>query len=466
MRHLLAECRSARPEIDRAGRCATLPAVSIPKPAAARVEELVGGRVVGVEKQERWRPAWFLEVEKPGGERAGVYFRGDRGVEQHGVYPLEHEYEVLRVLEAHGIPVPHVYGFCGEPRGIVMERAAGRANLATAVDEAERRAVLDHYVEILAAMHRIPLSAFAHLELPLPATPEALGLGDLPRWEKSFRARKQAPEPLIEFVLRWLHENAPRHRTRAAFVAGDSGQFLFDAGRVTRVIDLELAYLGDPLADLAGMMSRDLSEPLGDLSRAFRRYGERMGEPVDLPTLLYHAVRFAMVTPLATAPLTQAPPPGLNYVQYLGWGLVYGRGALDAIAQREGIALEAPVLPEPEATRFTAAFAHAVALLRGPAAKSYEADVSLRVAQHLAEVDRLGAQVEAQDLDEVSALLGRRVRSWSEADAALEAFVLAAPAARAPEILGLLYRRTLRQEALLRPALRELDGVSIQRIRI
>jgi aminoglycoside phosphotransferase (APT) family kinase protein len=439
--------------------------VSLPPPAAARVEELVGGRIVGAEKQERWRPAWFLEVERPGGERVGVYFRGDRGVEQHGVYPLEHEYEVLRVLEAHGIPVPHVYGFCDEPRGIVMERAPGRANLATATDEAERRSVLDHYVDILAEMHRIPLSAFAQLGLPVPATPEALGLGDLPRWEKSFRARSRQPEPLIEFVLRWLHENAPRHRTRAAFLAGDSGQFLFDAGRVTRVIDLELAYLGDPLADLAGMMSRDLSEPLGDLSRAFRRYGERVGEPVDLPTLLYHAARFAIVTPLATAPLTQAPPPGLNYVQYLGWGLVYGRGALAAIAQREGIALEPPALPEPEPTRFSPAFAHAVALLRGPAEKSYEADVSLRVAQHLAEVDRRGAQLEAQDLEEASALLGRRVRSFREADAALEAFVREAPPARTPEILALLHRRTLRQEALLRPALRELDGVSIQTIR-
>jgi hypothetical protein len=32
--------------------------------------------------------------------------------------------------------------------------------------------------------------------------------------------------------------------------------------------------------------------------------------------------------------------------------------------------------------------------------------------------------------------------------------------------LQLLYRRTLRQEALLKPALRELDAVAIQRIRL
>jgi aminoglycoside phosphotransferase (APT) family kinase protein len=440
--------------------------VNLPKPAAAGVEALVGGRIVASREQARWRPAWFLEVEKPGGERASVYFRGDRGEAQHGVYPLEHEYEVMRVLEQHGIPVPHIYGFCDEPRGIVMEQAAGRANLATAEHEAERRSVLDHYVEILAAMHAIPLEAFAHLGLPQPETPEALGLGDLERWEKSFRARSRQPEPVIEFVLRWLHQNVPSHRSRVTFLAGDSGQFLFDAGRVTRVIDLELAYLGDPLADLAGMMSRDLSEPLGDLSRAFARYGDRTGEPVDLPTVLYHAARFAIVTPLATAPLTQAPPPGLHYAQYWGWNLVYGRAALGAIAQREGIPLPEPEPVEPVATRHAPAFEHAVRLLEGPAEKGYEADVSLRLAQHLREIDRLGPALEARDVDEVSSLLGRRVASWSEADAALASFVREAPASRTPELLQLLVRRTQGQETLLGPALRELEGVSIQRIRL
>ncbi len=436
-------------------------------PAFTHVESLTGGRIVSAQSQERWRPAWFLEVERPTGERLGVYFRGDRGAEQHGVYPLEHEYEVMRVLEAHGIPVPHIYGFCDEPRGIVMEQAPGRANLATAVDEAERRAVLDHYVEILVAMHRIPTSAFAHLKLPLPATPEALALGDLPRWEKSYRARKKQPEPLIEFVLRWLHENAPRHRSRATFLAGDSGQFLFDAGRVTRVIDLELAYLGDPLADLAGMMSRDLSEPLGDLSRGFRRYGELMGEPVDLRDrpLPRGALRDRDAARDGAARAVAAAGVQLRAVRGLGARLgarrARGDGAASGARARGARAARARADAREPGVR-----ARGARCSTGPAKKSYEADVSLRLAQHLAEVDRLGAELEAEDVDEVSILLGRGVTDWSEADAALEDFVLEAKPAQTPDILQLLYRRTLRQEALLRPALRELDGVAIQKIRL
>ena len=84
-------------------------------------------------------------------------------------------------------------------------------------------------------------------------------------------AAKVAPEPLIELVLAWLHDHLPLHRSRVSFAAGDAGQFLFADGRVT-AIDTELAFLGDPLADLAAMRAPRRIEPLGDLSRAFKRY--------------------------------------------------------------------------------------------------------------------------------------------------------------------------------------------------
>ena len=102
------------------------------------IERTTGGRVIRSERQPRWRPAWFIDIERDG-EILPVYFRGDRGSLDHGVYPLEHEQRVLEVLEAQGIAVPHVYGLCPEPRGIVMARVAGRANLLT-VDDADERA--------------------------------------------------------------------------------------------------------------------------------------------------------------------------------------------------------------------------------------------------------------------------------------------------------------------------------------
>ena len=90
----------------------------------AWIESELGGSLVSAERQPRWRPAWFLDLEREG-ERVPLYFRGDRGEAGTGLYSLEREQRVLEFLEAHGIPVPHVYGFCPEPRGIVMERCAG-----------------------------------------------------------------------------------------------------------------------------------------------------------------------------------------------------------------------------------------------------------------------------------------------------------------------------------------------------
>ena len=61
------------------------------------VERTLGGKVVRKERQARWRPAWFLELERAG-ETLPLYFRGDRGATDHGVYPLEHEMRVLQLL--------------------------------------------------------------------------------------------------------------------------------------------------------------------------------------------------------------------------------------------------------------------------------------------------------------------------------------------------------------------------------
>lgn len=440
--------------------------------AVAEVERMVGGRVVRAQRQARWRPAWDFDVERDGA-LVPIHFRGDRS-EGSGVYGLEHEHGVLRVLAASGIPVPHVYGFCDEPRGIVMERAPGRANLATARDEDERRAVLDHYVELLVAMQRIDVADFEAIGFRRPASARELALADLPRWEQAFRARKKRPEPLIELVLRWLHEHIPTHRTRACFATGDAGQFLFENGRVTAVIDLELAFLGDPLADLGAMRSRDASEPLGDLSRGYRHYAELTGEPIDADVLHFHTVRFALNTPLAVAPLCADPPPGFNLAQYLSWYLVYGRLPLEVIAEVEGIALDPPTAPRtadvaraiPSPTsRFAVAHDVLVGLLDG-GERSYATDTALRVAQYVREIDRHGARVAEQDADELATLIGRRIADPHEADTVLEARVADASRDQTAAIVRYLHRRTLRHEALLRPAMRELADARFQQIRL
>ncbi len=429
------------------------------------VERELGGRITRFERQARWRPAWFLDLER-NGETVPLYWRGDRGEADHGVYPLDHEYRVLQVLEAHDIPVPHPYGFCEEPRGMLLARAPGRANLATAESEAERDSVQDHYMELLARMHQIDLAAFEAIGLERPKTEEQLGLGDFDSWEKAYRGFKCRPEPWIEFAIRWIRRNVPKGRDQPSFLTCDAGQFLFEAGRVTCVLDLELAYLGDPAADLAGMRCRDLSEPLGSLARAVSRYEEFSGQSIDRRVIDYHSVRFGLCTPMVCAHLVTNPSADVSFAQYLAWYLVYGRCPLEIIAELEGVEIPSPELPDASPSRYTPAHDYVLASLKEdePDTRSYEMDQTLRAAQYARRADLYGRELEAQDLDEAEKILGQRPANAAECDAALEAFVLDAEPVRDAELVRYFTRHILRQEFLLGPAARELEGVHFQPI--
>jgi aminoglycoside phosphotransferase (APT) family kinase protein len=420
--------------------------------AFAWVEACVGGRIAHFERQPRWRPAWNFDVLR-GGESLPLHFRGARI--ERGVYPLEREARILQLLEGEGIPVPHVHGFCRDPEGILMDRVRGRANLATEASAALRENALRHYIDLLAQMHAIPLARCEAIGMARPKTAEELARGDLDFYLAPFREGKQRPEPLIELALRWLARRAPRERSEVAFLTGDAGQFLFERGRVTAVLDLELALLGDPLADLGALRSRDLSEPLGDLSAAVRHY-ESLRGPADRAVIDYHTARFALCTPLAVANLIARPPSWLDLVQYTAWYHVYGRAALEAIALCDAIPLERPALPPSE---------RPIAIGNSDFA-AYARDAAERVAIWRERQARYGAALEADTLAELSQILGAQPRTLADADAALEALALeSADPAREAKMLRALHRRCLREEALLQPVLRELEGVAVQAIR-
>ena len=424
------------------------------------VEKEVGGRVVRAERQDRWRPAFFLDVERDG-EIVSVYFRGDRGETGSGVYSLEHEIAVFEVLASEGLPVPHVWGLCPEPRGIVMESVPGRPDLSTADSEEDRRLLLEQMVDLYADLHSIDPKRFEDIGVERPRA-EELPLGDFPRWEATYRKRKSAPEPLIEFGIGWIRRHLPE-RNEISCLHGDAGQFLFEGSRITALIDFELACLGDPLSDIGTFRARDLSEPMGDMGPALGRYALRTGRSLDPAVLDFYTIRFCLQTPIAVSEIVRRCPPGTNLAQYFAWYLVYGRVPVELIARQEGIEVEAPSLPESPRSPRTVAFDFLVDSLGGDGrAESYELDVPLRVAQYLRRAERYGRALDEEDLDEVAALIGRRPRTRLEADAALEEFISTAP----PELDGPLaryfVRRCLREESLLAPAMRELAGARVQ----
>lgn len=432
------------------------------------IEETVGGRIRHFERQARWRPAFFLDVEREG-ETLPIYVRGARTEVPDNDSVLKFEHDIMVQLAKDGVPLPHIYGFCPQPAAIVMERSPGRENLGTADSREEAENVLDEYMEILARIHTLDTAPYEAMGMERREDAEALGLADLPKWEATFRRSKSRPEPAIEFVLAWLKRNVPQGRTRSAFLCGDSGQFLFEKGHLTTLIDLELALLGDPAADLGGMMGRDLSEPLGDLNRGFERYFEFSGERIPRSVIEYHAIRFNLNTSLATAPLVATPPPGIDLVQYLGWYWVWTRACLEIMGHTLGLDLPEPELPEPETSRFTSAHDALVARLEqadgaGGDFAAYEIDAAYRNAAYVRRAERYGPELEHQDLAAASRLVGRSLSTWHEADTALEELVATSGAERDTELAAFFYARCKRHEALLQPVLRELEGSTTQKL--
>jgi aminoglycoside phosphotransferase (APT) family kinase protein len=416
----------------------------------------VGGRVVGVERHARWRPAWYVEIERDDGPLA-IYVRGDR-LDSPSAFPLEHEMRFQSVLYSQGIPVPRVFGWSDAPRAIAMERVTGRDNFDDISDD-ERRAVLHDYVDVLVRLHALDLSAFADADIVRAEDPAEAGLVGLQHFElAAYRRLKKRPDPFLEFVLGWLSRHRPDSRGREAAIVWDAGQFLHQGGRITAVLDLEFGHIGDPMQDLAGLWVRNPFLGFGDVAALVRRYEERSGTAVDLDAVHYHYILWSLSNQLEFhAVLAEPEPvPGADYMLNLSWCIETNLMALEGIATVVGVELPDVAEPEPVDSGFGPAHRHLVKALEqadmGEGADRYRHRRSVRLARHLQRVDELGSSVVAADLDDLAELLGHRPATWTDGERSLEEFVLADDGRRDAELVALFHRRLHRARMLNGPA--------------
>ena len=98
--------------------------------------------------------------------------------------------------------------------------------------------------------------------------------------------------PLFSFALAWLRRNVPTQVDRTSLVHSDMGpgNFLYRHGRVTAVLDWEVAHWGDAMEDLAAIAVRDMATPVGHLPTRYAEYAEASGAPVDLTRVGWYRV--------------------------------------------------------------------------------------------------------------------------------------------------------------------------------
>ena len=216
-------------------------------------------------------------------------------------HAVDREYRLISGLHPLGFPVPRPYVLCSDAEVIgaifyVMELAKGRAYTNGALPEFDRpmrRQMYEQLVVTLADLHNID--------------PVAAGLGDfgkpgnyferqVARWTRQYRDSQTDDLPAMEKLIEYLPASLPQ-QSRVTVVHGDYriDNVQFDDGKLTAVLDWELATLGDPLADFsylamqwvmpadgaAGLAGLDLAElGIPSLDEAVQRYSARSGVEV------------------------------------------------------------------------------------------------------------------------------------------------------------------------------------------
>jgi len=398
------------------------------------------------------RTTWSIDLD-PDSTPTGVVLR----LEGQGSFTgteltLARETLVYQALGPTAVPVPAVLVASPGGEAVVLERLAGSDDLET-LSEDERSAVMDHFAEVLAGLHRVDPDT---LELPgfaRPSTPEDHARLDLAMWAR-LGASVTDLDPLIVYCGAWLVAHAPASVAATALVQGDTGpgNFLALDGRVTGLVDMEFAHVGDPMDDLAWVLMR--SSGVWDPEAFLAAYAAHGGAAVDRRSIDYYRLavdyRCAVTTSLAVARGGGAR----GWSPYLLVTQRYLDGIARALAEAAGV--EQPIVAQPldAAGVRTAMFDRLLTTLR-EASRGIE-DVELRTAtrndqilvHYLRAHAQFGDRVDADDRADRAATFGAELDDEQLAVAAGTAV-----GADEPVMLDYLLRRRARQRLLWRTLL-------------
>lgn len=163
--------------------------------------------------------------------------------------PLDHAAEValIRAARAAGVLAPEVLVELepgdGIGSGFVMRALPGTPDPRTILAEAEPELLIGDIARELVAVHGADCTGLA-----VPVMDTATALAEL----RSRFLTYGGDRPILALALRWLETNLPAP-VAPRLVHGDFrlGNLLVEAGRLTGVLDWELAHLGDPHEDMA-----------------------------------------------------------------------------------------------------------------------------------------------------------------------------------------------------------------------
>ncbi len=449
-------------------------AVSLPDDLVAWVEEVGGGTLVAADRRPGGarKEAWFVDVSGPDGEVFHLFLRYDRSdpTLTKDPWTLHREAGVYLALQGTAVPVPRVLGVHPIHQAMLSERVAGETWFSRIGDPDERESTARDFIVKLAALHRIDASALVLPQFPSVKTVEDGVRAELGEWDGILRARGGVVDPMLTFALSWLRRNIPSYDGPPVLVQGDTGpgNFMYADGRVTAVVDWELAHLGDPMDDIAWLSLRATQEPFTHFPTRLREYAEISGNAIDEARVRYYQVMAeTKLQVMSHRPERKEAGGDVDDAGGggdVGNGFIYGmlhrRLWLEALGASLGLPLEhAEEKVARERGDHDWMYDAVLTQLRDvivprtsdPLAAARGKGIA-RLIKYLGEADRYGDAYRALELDDLAGVLGSRPASVAEGRAEAAAAV-AAGRVSDEAYFGLLWRRVARDTELARPAM-------------
>jgi aminoglycoside phosphotransferase (APT) family kinase protein len=373
------------------------------------VEEVTAGEVTD------WRPiaggnrcrSWAVNVAA-GSSTQALYLRYQPprppSVEPYTVW---REARVYEALYEKGVLMPRLIATHPTIPAMLTERVPGRADFRRAPVDDQAVIALE-FIDGLARLHATPPDRVLGEILTPGSTVADCVRHELAVWRAMYEETGRS-DALIELALGWLEDNVPAVVGPPVLVHGDAGpgNFLFDQGHLTVLLDWELAHRGDPIEDLAWFSMRSVMEPVPNFPACLDAYSARSGTAVDRTRLLYHRA-FVCARVVIIRHRNVTGRPGSSIVSRA----LNRRLLVSALAEANGVRLppERPLCGD--ATPRGALYDGLIEDMRGladaaDAGVAETAKDAARVLKYLRDVDRLGRAAESADLAEIGALLGQ-----------------------------------------------------------
>lgn len=377
------------------------------------VATVCGGRVHSSTQASGGNRArsWAIDVQRPDGQIVEVFLRyappRPPGVEP---YTTHREAQVYRAIAGVDIRAPRLIAEHPKIQAILTDRAPGIAEFRRLTDAPIKQAIAAEVMTDLARLHAHPAAGIV-----LDGGGHGSRIADhvaieLEIWRAMYDEAGR-PDPLLDLAFSWLRDNMPDPDGPVVLVHGDAGpgNFLFEAGHLTALIDWELAHLGDPMEDLAWFSMRCVMEPVPDFAASIAAYERAAGRKVDRRRILYHRVLVSTRVVVIRNRNVTGEPAHAIVSRALNRRLL-----VEALSDASGIAVSWPAPIVASVTERSTLFAHVLDDLREVVvARSTDSQViakaknAAKVVKYLAAWDRLGAQVEVAEHQALNSLLAQ-----------------------------------------------------------